>query len=102
MPSDSRREVVLDALSRLFGPLAASPRSFAAYDWTSDPRTRGGEIAYPAPTALVQAGDLPRAPHGRVHWAGTESAHGWHGFMEGALRSGRRAATAILTRAPDR
>jgi monoamine oxidase len=69
MPADSRREVVLDALSRLFGRLAASPRSFAAYGWTSDPWSRGGAIAYPAPTALVQPGDLPRAPHGRVHWA---------------------------------
>jgi monoamine oxidase len=34
---------------------------------------------------------------GRIHWAGTETAEVWNGFMDGAVRSGLRAAREILT-----
>jgi len=33
-----------------------------------------------------------------VHWAGTETATEWQGYMEGALQSGERAAEEILGR----
>ena len=33
---------------------------------------------------------------GRVHWAGTETASIWNGYMEGAVRSGERAAKEAL------
>jgi monoamine oxidase len=35
-------------------------------------------------------------PEGRVHFAG-EHTSGWMGWMEGALRSGERAASEVLT-----
>jgi monoamine oxidase len=41
-------------------------------------------------------GDLLREPWGRVHWAGTETAAVWNGYMDGAVRSGEHAATEIL------
>ena len=37
-----------------------------------------------------------RAPLGRVHVAGTESAASWPGHMEGALDAGERAAAEVL------
>jgi len=37
-----------------------------------------------------------RKPLGRVHWAGTETATEWSGYVEGALESGDRAAREVL------
>jgi len=37
-----------------------------------------------------------REPVGRIHWAGTETAVEWTGYMEGAVQSGERAAAEIL------
>jgi monoamine oxidase len=38
-----------------------------------------------------------RPPIGRLHWAGTETADVWNGYMDGAVRSGQRAASEVLT-----
>ena len=52
-----------------------------------------------------------RAPllNGRLHWASTEAAPAFVGYMEGAVRAGEAAAAAVLaaavlatTLAPDR
>jgi monoamine oxidase len=32
---------------------------------------------------------------GPLHWAGTETADEWTGFMDGAVRSGQRAAAEV-------
>ena len=32
----------------------------------------------------------------RVHWAGTETATEWRGFMNGAVQAGQRAANEVL------
>jgi monoamine oxidase len=34
---------------------------------------------------------------GRIHWAGTETASVWSGYMDGAVSSGQRAAAEVLT-----
>ena len=39
------------------------------------------------------------APLGRVHFAGEHTAGAWTGLMEGALRTGARAASEILAHA---
>ncbi|HEY8637717.1 MAG TPA: FAD-dependent oxidoreductase, partial [Solirubrobacteraceae bacterium] len=41
-------------------------------------------------------GEYLRAPVGRIKWAGTETADYWVGYMDGALRSGERAAAEAL------
>jgi monoamine oxidase len=33
---------------------------------------------------------------GRIHWAGSETSDIWNGYMDGAVRSGLRAADEIL------
>lgn len=42
----------------------------------------------------------PGADHppafGRLHWAGTETSTFWNGYMDGAIRSGKRVATEVL------
>jgi monoamine oxidase len=34
-------------------------------------------------------------PVGRIHWAGTQTATYWHGYLDGAVRSGHRAAAEV-------
>ncbi len=41
-------------------------------------------------------GPALRAPVGRIHWAGTETAEVFTGYMDGAVRSGERAASEVL------
>jgi monoamine oxidase len=41
-------------------------------------------------------GTALRAPVGRLHWAGAETAMVWNGYMDGAVESGQRAAREAL------
>jgi monoamine oxidase len=45
---------------------------------------------------LTSYGPAIRQPVGRIHWAATETATAMHGLMEGAVRSGERAADEVL------
>jgi monoamine oxidase len=42
--------------------------------------------------------DAIREPVGRIHWASAETATRWYGHMDGAIRSGERAAREIQQR----
>jgi len=71
-------------------------RSLGLTTWNDD--SWAGE-SYSALTVEVADGDdeLIAAPPGRVHIAGEHTAGAWSGLMEGALRSGLRAADAVLS-----
>jgi len=95
-PPQERRERALEALARCFGPAAREPLGYADLDWSAEPWSRGCPTGSAAPGALHQFGPALREPVGRVHWAGTETARRWAGFMEGALESAERAAAEVL------
>ena len=65
-------------------------------DWTADPWTRGCYGAHFPPGTWTQFGPALRRPVGLLHWAGTETATEWSGYMDGAVQSGKRAAAEIL------
>lgn len=92
-----RRRVILDALAGHFGQRAASPRQYFEKDWTAEEWTRGCYGAHFPPGVWTQYGSALRAPVGRIHWAGTETSPIWNGYMEGAVRSGERAAQEVIT-----
>lgn len=48
------------------------------------------------PNGLTEFEHVLRAPCGRVHFVGTETAYEWKGYMEGAVRSGERGAQEVL------
>ena len=93
-----RRRAVLDALTRRLGPRAASPVEFIETAWWAEEWTRGCSMAHLPPGILTRYGPLLRQPFGRVHWAGTETSTTSHGAIDGAVRSGERAAAEILDR----
>jgi hypothetical protein len=49
------------------------------------------------PGIMTTIGRVIRQPHGRIHWAGTETAARWMGYVDGTIRSGDRAASEVLT-----
>jgi monoamine oxidase len=93
-----RRRAVLDALAARIGPKAAAPVEFVETAWWKEEWTRGCSLAHLPPGILTRYGHLLRTPFGRVHWAGTETATMSHGAIDGAVRSGERAAAEILDR----
>lgn len=96
-----RRAATLDCLTRYFGPEAAHPSEYVEQSWAEEEYTRGCYAGYMPPGVWTQYGPALRAPIGRLHWAGTETASVWNGYMDGAIQSGERAAAevrAALTR----
>jgi len=62
--------------------------------WHDDPWVRGAYSARSVSSPLLDA-ELA-TPIGPLHFAGEHTAGDWHGLMEGALRSGRRAADQLV------
>ncbi len=93
-----RRRAVVAELTKRFGDRASSPVGFVETAWFEETWSRGCSMAHYAPGILTRYGTLIREPLGRVHWAGTETAAKSHGAIDGAVRSGERAAAEILAR----
>ena len=92
----TRRKAVLDALAARLGAKAADPVDFVETAWWEEEWTRGCSMAHFPPGVLTRYGRLLRTPFDRIHWAGTETAEVSHGAIDGAIRSGERAATEAL------
>ncbi|HEV2373695.1 MAG TPA: flavin monoamine oxidase family protein [Streptosporangiaceae bacterium] len=90
-----RRAEVLASFGRYFGPAAARPSAYVEHDWTADPWTRGCYGAHFPPGTWTQFGAALRRSSGLLHWAGTETATDWSGYMDGAVQSGKRAASEV-------
>lgn len=93
-----RREAVLSVLARALGSEATRPEHYLEQDWSTEAYSRGCPVGVLGPGALGVAGRSLRQPVGRIHWAGTETATIWTGYLEGALEAAERAATEISGR----
>jgi monoamine oxidase len=91
-------EAVL-AHTRLLFPELPPPRRCTVTDWLAETYSRGCYAALFGPGDWMRLGPTLTEPHGRVHWAGTETSLEFFGLMEGAIRSGRRVATEVSHRA---
>ena len=63
-----------------------------------EPFAPGGPTAAVPPASWTRYGQWLRRPVGPIHWAGTETADEWTGFLDGAVRSGQRAAAEVAQR----
>ncbi|WP_214326462.1 flavin monoamine oxidase family protein [Nonomuraea sediminis] len=94
---DERRKQALEDLSGYFGPAALAAVDYLELDWAAEEWTRGCYGAFAGPGTLTRFGPALRAPIGPLHWAGTETATRWAGYMDGAVESGHRTAQECLT-----
>jgi monoamine oxidase len=69
--------------------------SGTTHDWKTPPNGPGAYSTFP-PGTLTTYGDYIDQNEGPIYWASAEYDHLFRGTMEGAIRSGRKAAENIL------
>ncbi len=95
-PEVIRRGEVCRQLTHYFGKEAGTPIQYIEKDWCSDEWSQGCYVGLMPPGVMTRLGHVIREPVGRIHWAGTETATVWNGYIDGAIQSGERAAEEIL------
>ena len=96
LSKSERRSRILGELAAFWGPEAERPKEVFDTRWPAQRWNRGGPVGIHGPGSLVANGAALRAPVGRIHWASTETSTYWNGYMDGAVRSGERAAREVL------
>jgi monoamine oxidase len=93
---EERRAATLGCFQRYFGPKASEPATYVERNWPAETWSRGcyGAV-FPAGT-WTSCGKAIREPAGLIHWAGTETATVFAGYVDGAVRSGERVAAEVL------
>jgi monoamine oxidase len=92
-PPERRRAEVLDTLARLYGEPARAPDALLERAWGIDPLTQG-YVAQWATGDLMAVGPLHGTHEPPFYVCGSD--HWVAGYMEGAVRTGRAAATDAL------
>jgi len=91
-----RKGAVLQTLAYFFGNEALDPLEYAEKLWSEEPYNGGCPVNIVTTGMMKYYSKLIRTPFGRIHWAGTETATSWCGYMEGAVQAGWRAAKEVL------
>jgi len=95
LPSRQRRDVALAGFAALFGDAASKPIDYLDHCWGTEEFAPGGPTAAVPPGSWTGYGKSLRTPVDTIFWAGTETADEWTGFLDGAVRSGVRAAGEV-------
>lgn len=96
LDATDRRTAILRELAGRFGTKAGSPEDYVEQDWSAERYSGGGMLSHTPTGVLTQFGRALREPCDRIHWAGTESSAVMCGWVDGAVRSGERAASEVL------
>ncbi|KAF3398777.1 Amine oxidase [flavin-containing] [Talaromyces pinophilus] len=101
LSTKEREKALVKQIGQLFNSEVESSREFVnmvTYEWISDPYSGWGcPCASLAPGVMdTLGGGGLREPFGNLHFAGTETAVNWRGYMEGAVESGERAAAEVI------
>jgi monoamine oxidase len=93
---EERREAALRCFADVVGEEALEPIAYTEKDWCRDQFVRGGYEAYATPGAWsAHARHGWREPIAALHWAGSETATKWNGYIDGAISAGYRAAQEV-------
>jgi monoamine oxidase len=92
----TRREAALESLARYFGDSARTPQAYVDMVWAAEPYTRGAYSTYNPPGVLISLGPTGSRAVPHLHFAGDGTSPEWPGYMDGAIRSGERAAHEAL------
>lgn len=93
MNEEDRQSTVLRGLGNLFNGLNKQYETGSSQIWHQDPWARGA-FTYFEPGQMATLLPIAQRPEGRIHFAG-EHTSAWHGWMNGALESGNRAADEV-------
>lgn len=98
MTEPDRKKLVLENFTRYFGKTAGEPVYYTDKSFTEEPWSLGCYAGMMPLNGWTVSGPSAREITGHIHWCGTETATQWNGYMEGAVRSGERAAGEIISR----
>ncbi|KAK7863694.1 hypothetical protein R5R35_003082 [Gryllus longicercus] len=93
--SSARREAVLRSMVDLWGPWVMRPLDFCEKNWSEEKYVGGCPRHFLGP-GMMAWHHFIRKPFLRIHWAGTETANRWTGYMNGAVQAGHRATVEVL------
>lgn len=91
-----RKAAALGSLVTFFGSEALKPLRYLDHSFMNEEWSQGCYAGIMGPGSWTSLGPALRKPVGRIHWAGTETADIWNGYIDGAVRSGERVASEIL------
>ncbi|MFD5124120.1 flavin monoamine oxidase family protein [Streptomyces sp. NPDC058385] len=97
LPLEERRAAAVATLVKMFGSQAQNPLEYIEQNWMEEEYTRGCYGGRLGAGVWTQYGAALAQPVGRIHWAGAETSDVWNGYMDGAIRSGDRAAAEVLS-----
>lgn len=83
-------------LKTLWGPQSPAPLYLTHKVWAEEPFSGGGYVGFMPPGVWTYFGPALRKPIGPFHWAGTETATYWPGYIEGALQAAEKAVEKVL------
>jgi monoamine oxidase len=93
---EARRNAILDQLARMFNTdEARNVKQVLEQEWIHEEFSRGAPCPVFGKADSLRFNKVLRAPHSMVHFAGTETAHEWKGYMDGAIDSGQRVAKEV-------
>ena len=91
-----REAAVLRCFTQYFGPKAGIPLRYIEKVWAQEQYTLGAYGSFNPPGVLTSLGAATNGPAGNIHFAGDGFSGEWPGYMEGAIRSGEKAAREIV------
>lgn len=90
------QNLVVEDYVKYFGEQARNVSQWVIKRWDNEEFSLGGPTALAGPGTFRQYGPALRTAYEGLHWAGTEAATFWPGYMDGAISSGERAAAEII------
>jgi monoamine oxidase len=96
--TESERRTAIEAQAVRLGLVPPGTRAthYVEKNWNEDPWSGGCYVGVMPPGLMTRVGEALRAPVGKIHFAGTETATRWAGYFDGALEAGDRAAREVL------
>lgn len=98
--SEDKESILLTQLGQLYGiqDIREVFVRMVFYEWVNDEFSGWGCPCTSLTPGVLDSlgGDALRESFGSIHFAGTETAGEWKGYMEGAVRSGERAAAEVV------
>lgn len=96
LPPEERWSLMMGYLEAMLGPDVRTPLTVMEADWTGHPWCGGGYNSWPRPWTNVDPIRRLQDAQDGMTFAGAEIARTYSGYVEGALRSGRLAATRLF------
>eukprot|EP00914_Ancora_sagittata_P006013 GHVO01012129.1.p1 GENE.GHVO01012129.1~~GHVO01012129.1.p1 ORF type:complete len:413 (+),score=42.71 GHVO01012129.1:67-1239(+) len=94
---DQRRDAVCEHYAKVFKcDQFKEPLHYVEKNWAEEQYSGGCYVGTVPPGVMTSVFPVLRESHGRVYFAGTETATAWAGYMDGAIEAGERAAREVL------